>query len=532
MRLAVISIAIGENFVNLSDITWPRFKSYAEKINADFIGITEKKVSITSPHWEKFQIYNYLNDYDRILYLDCDILIRKDADNLFDIVPYDQIGMFNESPFTDNRGYSIEKGSEDYNIKGFKWDGLYYNSGVMVLSKEHRFLFKKPQREIFNFFEQTYINLMVQKHEIKVFNLNYKYNRMSCLDQFIGEPRHASQFIHYAGINPDIASNIAKKDLQILDYTSKDKIWAKHIWISVEGGLGDQVQAEPTIRYLKNILHQNDDIRVTTHFPELFWHLDVIVAKHGEPIWKDIDTYPFKRITLPNPKESLWVFLSNMLCHTVDFASISVLRRTLPDDWKRYRFEYPKNKKVNILKYLKDVDINSCVLIHPGQHWENKTFPKQFWNDLVNSLIENGLIPIIIGKDEETRGVVNIEQRMGMISLVNMLDLSELMAIIDLVPVLISNDSAPIHIAGAFDNSIILIPTCKHPDHLLPWRNGSKYYKAKALYKKLICEEINSSPTEIYPVLGDGMLGKWEDYLPSIKEVTEETLKMIEAYGK
>jgi ADP-heptose:LPS heptosyltransferase len=100
-----------------------------------------------------------------------------------------------------------------------------------------------------------------------------------------------------------------------------------------------------------------------------------------------------------------------------------------------------------------------------------------------------------------------------------MLSLHELMAIIDMCPTLVSNDSAPIHIAGAFDNNIILIPTCKHPDHLLPWRNGSKYYKAKAFYKKLMCDDIKSSPTEVYTVLGDGLTGEWDEYLPDVETV-------------
>lgn len=527
MQTAIVSIAIGKDFEALAKVTWPRLKKYAQRIGADFIPITEQKVSVTSPHWEKFQLYDYLQVYDRIIYMDCDIVIRNDADNLFDVVPYGSIGMFDEAPFTNNRGYSIEKGSEDYNIKDFMWDGKYYNTGIIVLSKEHRYLFKKPEKEIFNFFEQTYINLVVQKYGGQVHDLHFKYNRMSCMDAISGEPRHSCQFIHYAGINPDMAINIAKNDVKILDSTDKNKTWPKYIWISVEGGLGDQVQAEPTIRFLKEKLHPNDDIRITTHFPELFQHLDVMVAKHNEPIWQDIDTSPFKKITLPNPKEPIWYFVSNMLCHTVDFVAISVLRRTLPDEWKRYKLEYPKSAKESVLKYLESIDIKKSVIIHAGLHWANKSFPVKYWNDIVNSMISKGITPIIIGKDDETRGVIPLDNRQGMINLVNLLSLYELMALIDICPVLISNDSSPIHIAGAFDNNIILIPTCKHPDHLLPWRKGSKYYKAKAMYKKLLCDEIKSSPTAVYTVLGDGMIGEWSDYLPEVPEIVTQVLKML-----
>jgi len=532
MKLAIVSIAIGKNFVNLSQVTFPIIEKYAKRIGADFIPITEQKVSITSPHWEKFQLFDYLEIYDRILYLDCDILIKEDADNLFEVVPYEKLGMFNEAPFTSNRGYSIEQGAHDYRIKDFTWDRCYYNSGVMVLSKDHRFMFKKPEREIFNFFEQTYLNLLIQSHSVPIHNLHYKYNRMSCIDGFNGEPRHASQFIHYAGINPDISVNIVNQDIKVIE--ESDGNYKKYIWISVEGGLGDQIQAEPTVRFLKEKLHPNDDIRITTHFPEIFSHIDVQVDKHNNGIWQGIDTMPYKKITLPSPEEPLWSFLSNMLSHTVDFASISVLQRILPDKDKQYILKYSEEAKNNIINLCKTHDFSKCVLVHAGYHWTNKSFPASYWEGIVNELIDNDLTPILIGKNEETRGVTRLNTKDGIINLVNMLSLEELFAIIDLCPALISNDSAPIHIAGAFDNHIILIPTCKHPDHLLPWRNGSKYYKAKALYKKLMSEEIPSSPTEIYTVLGDKLLGNWDNYLPSkeivVKEITEIFTNRCEAW--
>lgn len=534
-RLAIISIAIGSEHQRLSEVTFPFIQKYADNINADFIKIIEKKISETTPHWEKFQLYKYLETYDRIVYLDADILIRSDADNLFDIVPEQMVGMFNEAPFTDNRVYAIESGAKDYNIKGFQWDGRYFNTGVMVLSKEHRFIFKKPQIEVFNFFEQTYINLIIQKHQIPIYNLHYKYNRMCCMDSATGEPRHSCQLIHYAGISPvDMVINIAKKDADILSTSDKDKVWPKNIWISVEGGLGDQIQAEPTVRFLKEKLHPNDDIRVTTHFPEIFRHIKGIqVETHDVNIWAGVTSTPFKKITLPNPEQPLWMFLSNMLCHTVDFAAISVLRRTLPDIDKEYILSYPIEAQNSLCELCKRDYFSDCVLIHAGQHWSNKSFPASYWEEIVHGLREYGLTPILIGKNEETRGVVRLKAKDGVINLVNMLSLHELFAIIDLCPVLISNDSAPIHIAGAFDNNIILIPTCKHPDYLLPWRQGSKYYKAKAMYKKLLCDEIPSSPTEVYQILGDKLLGEWNCYLPETSSVVKQVINILEgSYGQ
>ena len=83
MRLAVITIAIGEHYQQLSTLTHPTIRRYADRIGADFIAITEQKISETTPHWEKFQLLDYLNTYDRILYVDTDVLIRKNCPNIF-----------------------------------------------------------------------------------------------------------------------------------------------------------------------------------------------------------------------------------------------------------------------------------------------------------------------------------------------------------------------------------------------------------------------------------------------------------------
>ena len=520
---------MGEFYRELCSVTSPRMKEYAQRIGADFIVIDEQKVSQTSPHWEKFQLYEYLKVYDRIVYLDCDILVNNNAENLFNVVPIDKIGMFNEAPFTANRQFAIEKGADEYNIKSFTWNGKYFNSGVMVLSSEHKALFIKPEKEIFNFYEQTYLNLIIQRDQLPVHNLHYKYNRMTCMDQLTGEPRYQSQFIHYAGLPSfNAILEVAKKDNEYLLDKPADYKWQRNIWINVQGGLGDQIQAEPTVRYLLKHIYPNENVRVSTHFPQIFQHLAVAVYPHGKNPEFNNNTAPFEKITLPKPDTPMWQTVSNLLCHTVDFASMAVLKRILPDKDKSYILEFKPDSYNKIRNLTNLSDHSDCVLVHAGRHWESKTFPDEWWEGVIDNLLAYGLTPILIGKTEETRGVVRLDNRDGVINLVNLLTLDELFAITNMCPVLISNDSAPIHIAGAFDNWIILIPSCKHPDHILPYRYGSKTYKTKALYKSLTLDDVSSAPTEIYEVLGDKIAKSWDKYLPLPEEVAEEAYKIIE----
>jgi ADP-heptose:LPS heptosyltransferase len=146
--------------------------------------------------------------------------------------------------------------------------------------------------------------------------------------------------------------------------------------------------------------------------------------------------------------------------------------------------------------------------------------PTDYWQAIIDGLAKNHKVALI-GKDDQNRGTVDVKCPDNVIDLRNLLDLGSLIAIISEANVLISNDSAPIHIAGAFDNWIVLLPTCKHPDYVLPYRNGNPYYKALALYKALPSEEYNSQPTTVHGSTAELLKGKWEDYLLSPDEIIE-----------
>src|SRR3989344_7906914 len=96
MRTALFTICIGDFYTKLSKVTHPTIKNYAQKIGADFIVKTE--TSFPLPHYAKFEIAKLLETYDRVLYLDTDILVSPDTPNIFDIVPQDCVGMLDEAP--------------------------------------------------------------------------------------------------------------------------------------------------------------------------------------------------------------------------------------------------------------------------------------------------------------------------------------------------------------------------------------------------------------------------------------------------
>jgi hypothetical protein len=527
---AVLTISMGESYKKIAEKTHPSIKAYAEKINAEFICIDQKDISQTTPHWEKFKIYSLLNKYNRIIYLDTDIIIRDDCPNLFDVVPEGELGVFNEAPFTDRSKELMIDICKQYDVKLKKWNGKYYNTGVMVISRKNKEIFKKPEQEIFSFYEQGYLNMIIsleqEKDAIKIFELTHYFNRMTCMDRITGEERFNSYIIHYAGYpNIDFLLSLIPKDLQRWEINKPNYKYQRHILINVQGGLGDQVCAEPAIRFMKTYIYPEEDINVATHFPELFEHIEGInVFNHNSYKLKNDVPY-YETLSLPGPDKIMWTIVSHLLCHSADYTAMALLKRTLPNEDKRIYLNIDENA-LNEVKDIVGENINDLVLVHAGRHWESKTFPVAYWQEIIDKLVENNFRVCLIGKEDETRGTVQVKVKDGVIDSRNLLSLKGLIALISQAKVLISNDSAPIHLAGAFDNGIILIPTCKHPDHLLPYRYGTQYYRATYLCKKIMSFDYNSQPTSMLASSADYLTGNWEDYLPDT-DIVVETTKQI-----
>ncbi len=515
----VLTIAIGEAYQRLAKITHPTLKAYAERLGADFRCIRQPKLATTTPHWEKFQVAHWLERYERVLYLDTDLLVRDDTPDLFALVPPTQLGAFNEAPFTFRSHELMIDTCKAYGVTLPDWDGRYINTGVMVLSQAHRALFAKPAEERFSFYEQTFLNVRLAQLGVALYELPYRFNRMHCVDRLVGQHRLASYIVHYAGA-PNLASvmQLARDDRRAWARMQGDYHFPHHIHVSVSGGLGDQVCAEPALRFMRHHVYPDADIQVSTHHPLLFQHLDVVVHQHGE-FAPAPDTPYYQVNSLPPPESVTWMVLSNLLAHTVDYCSAALLRRTLPMEDRRVHLRVAPEDVKTLAKRLPDVVLADLVVVHAGRHWQTKTFPVSWWQAVIDGVQAAGLQVCLIGKNDDLpadkRGVQPVTCPPGGLDLRNHLTLGELIALLQQAAVLVSNDSAPIHLAGAFENHIVLIPTCKHPEHVLPFRHGSVYWNAQALWTRLTLDDVSAQPTDIHGTSAEFEVADWSRYLPA-----------------
>jgi lipopolysaccharide biosynthesis glycosyltransferase len=220
----VCTLCIGPEAEKFALYSHPSFERYAKKIGADFRVFTEMKINFTECEtinpikFEKYQLYEVLGEYDRALFVDNDILITPFAPNIFNVVPEDQIGGLYEdiAMHEQDRRRLIKEIQAILGDVG--WETGYINSGVMVLSSQHRHIFKMLQQYgICDLkYEQNNTNWYIRKAGIPIFPLDYKWNFINFHRIIHGPIHREAYFIHYAG--GGIFGGIPRVDQMKADY--------------------------------------------------------------------------------------------------------------------------------------------------------------------------------------------------------------------------------------------------------------------------------------------------------------------------
>ncbi len=208
MKTAIVTLCIGEDAGGFSKYSHTIFHTYAEKVGADFVCINSPKVQpatcpadINPMLFEKYQLYDILAKYDRVLYLDTDILITPHAPNIFDVVPYDKVAGVFEDFGMDMLDRRARIQAVQAALGDLGWTTGYMNSGVFVVSKIHREAFrlylKYPPFDCK--YEQTSTNWYLRKVAGDILGLDYRWNFMGISRVFYGPNYRQAYFLHYAG---------------------------------------------------------------------------------------------------------------------------------------------------------------------------------------------------------------------------------------------------------------------------------------------------------------------------------------------
>lgn len=223
-RRAIYTVVIGEAIERLSGITLPRMQSYAERCGADFFVYDQDTVD--GPYFSKFDaiIDGCERGYDRVLFLDADILVLSDEENIFDLYT---CALQNEiacpigepPPILEYAFAEIRRNFDP------QFSQSYYNSGVILLDKKTLQPLAKRLREIERIrlvlWDQCQLNWHLRTLDAPAQDLDPIWNYQYCWTQRNGNtviPEDV-RFLHFCGTvygdKTDVVARVAR-DLGIL----------------------------------------------------------------------------------------------------------------------------------------------------------------------------------------------------------------------------------------------------------------------------------------------------------------------------
>ena len=198
------------NFDNIFKYTFPFFEKYSKKTGADLIIIDKKTININKEgyvnnRFENLQVGKYLKTYDRIFLLDCDVILKPECPDYFDTDPKNLY--ISRVDLHDDRRLesSVERvklvQSQLGEVEG--WTQSYFNSGVMMVSKEHIKLFDYNINKLNIITGKTRIsnfyNWNARKLKYNIVDLGPKFNYFGSYKFFAGIKKEEANILHYPG---------------------------------------------------------------------------------------------------------------------------------------------------------------------------------------------------------------------------------------------------------------------------------------------------------------------------------------------
>lgn len=307
---------------------------------------------------------------------------------------------------------------------------------------------------------------------------------------------------------------------------AKERKTVQNVLIQTPYALGDCVCAEPSIRYAAKYL-KGCTVSILTPFPELYAHIPNIKkrynTKDGYPNW---DKYYVLRCYAA-AEELQGEFFHNFNMAIGDYIATALFKGQIPVADRNVVL------KPTLIETMKSQD----VIIHAGKHWVSKTFPKKWWDAIIQGLIDEGITPTLIGAkvDDGKRGYVEVNSE-GCVDWRDKLTVMQSASALQNAKVVLTNDSAPYHMAVSGDAHIGVFSTVRHFDFIGHWRSvgnrNSWNHKTENLAKGQMWHETDVSPLKNggkYDVIDYQTLMSW---LPTPEEVVEWTLSRIEFEAK
>jgi hypothetical protein len=204
-KLAIVTMAVGKQSLELAAITLPRLRDYADACGADLHVITQDECP-GYPLANKFAAKNIVAAYERTAWIDIDAWVHDLESNIFDAHEPGHVHMHRDLPHS-----SIPDGlkGELTSVKQSQRNShpLTYhclNTGVVVLDRKHAAIYDPPVYRVptHHLSEQTWIEIQTQLKRTHVKPMETIWNTQFWLKDFWDRVPSA-KIIHFASCPHD-----------------------------------------------------------------------------------------------------------------------------------------------------------------------------------------------------------------------------------------------------------------------------------------------------------------------------------------
>jgi hypothetical protein len=147
-RVAVVTVAVGEESKRCLAVSYPLMRTFADAVGAD-LHVSEWPGVAEWPMSCKFGIAGFAALYERILYVDADVILRPGCVNPLELCPAGRMGVVDElqhhrqqPKFGRERAYQQFRREMGFrSVPSLPW---MFNAGVMVVPNTHAELLLPP----------------------------------------------------------------------------------------------------------------------------------------------------------------------------------------------------------------------------------------------------------------------------------------------------------------------------------------------------------------------------------------------------
>lgn len=198
-KRAIVTIAIGD--IPYFKYTKELQEIYATRCNAEYIILKDSTLN-NRPNYEKWRCSSILEHYDRVLYLDADVMPTAKSPNIFEQHPE---GFWAVNEMHEARSPFEKKLERDFGVLSdmygkVEWDGKYFNSGVMLIGQDCWRMFSDLKHIISGdimFTDQTRLNYLLKRHNIEFNELDPKWNAFHSMRAIYNIELDDAYFLHF-----------------------------------------------------------------------------------------------------------------------------------------------------------------------------------------------------------------------------------------------------------------------------------------------------------------------------------------------